>query len=419
MFRLVCNLDPRGPAGKMRQIYYILCIMPLAVMAMSNGRNTESLLQDGSNQFTAKMFSEVTKASPKQSIILSAISVMPPLAELALASVDESHDEILKAIGTPNDDTTKAVFSYANKELKSTEGVTLTTANKIYIGNHYELNNDFAALSKDVFGSEVKTINFEENIKAATEINTWVEEQTNHRIKDLVDPESLGANTKAVLVNAIYFKGGWADPFDKALTEEKDFHVSKNKVIKVPMMYRSGNYGYLESDELNSQMIEIPYNGYQASLIVILPREIEGIEELLEKIKDPLVLKQSIDNDLKQSFGTEVEVSIPKFKIETTTNLKDVLIKMNVTNLFEADKAKLYNLLKDADDLFIDSAIQKAFIEVNEEGAEAAAANEFNLVGASYVIDPKVPPVFKADRPFYFAIKMNSLTLFSGVMYGA
>ncbi|CAH2268028.1 jg10216 [Pararge aegeria aegeria] len=226
-----------------------------------------------------------------------------------------------------------------------------------------------------------------------------VEEQTNHRIKDLVDPESLGANTKAVLVNAIYFKGGWADPFDKALTEEKDFHVSKNKVIKVPMMYRSGNYGYLESDELNSQMIEIPYNGYQASLIVILPREIEGIEELLEKIKDPLVLKQSIDNDLKQSFGTEVE--------------------MNVTKLFEADKAKLYNLLKDADDLFIDSAIQKAFIEVNEEGAEAAAANEFNLVGASYVIDPKVPPVFKADRPFYFAIKMNSLTLFSGVMYGA
>ncbi|XP_069354891.1 alaserpin-like isoform X2 [Maniola hyperantus] len=400
----------------MKQIFYILCIFPLAVMAMSNGRDTESLLRDGSNQFTARMFSEVTKANPGKSVILSAISVMPPLAELALASVGDSHDELLQAIGTPNDDTTKAVFSYANKELKSAEeGVIIKTASKIYIGKDYELNKDFAVVTKETFDSEVKNIDFGENVKAATEINTWVEDQTNHLIKDLVDPRSLGANTKAVLVNAIYFKGTWADPFEKEWTRDQDFHVNKKNVIQVPMMSKKGHYDYVESDELKSQIIEIPYKGYQASLVVVLPRDIEGIFELEEKLKDPQVL----ESVMKKSSRPEVDLQLPSFKIETTTNLKDVLIKMNVSKLFEADKAKLHNLLKNADDLYIDSALQKAFIEVNEVGSEAAAANEFEGPGGSFVFNPEEPKVFKADRPFYFAIKMNSLNLFNGVMYGS
>ncbi|XP_045765082.1 alaserpin-like isoform X1 [Maniola jurtina] len=399
----------------MKQIFYILCVLPLAVMAMSNGRNTESLLRDGSNRFTAQMFSEVTKTNPGKSVILSAISVMPPLAELALASVGDSHDELLQVLGTPNDDTTKAVFSYANKELKSAEGVTIKTANKIYIGKDYELNKDFAAVSKETFDSEIKNIDFGENAKAATEINTWVEDQTNHLIKDLVDPRSLGPDTKAVLVNAIYFKGTWADPFEKESTKDQDFHVNRNKVIPVPMMYRKGHYDYVESDELKSQIIEIPYKGYQASLVVVLPRDVEGILELEEKLKDPQVL----DKVMKSSSRPEVIVHMPRFKIETTTNLKDVLIKMNVSKLFKSDEAKLHHLLKNADDLYIDSALQKAFIEVNEFGTEAAAANVFHAVGASFVLNPEEPKVFNADRPFYFAIKMNSLTLFNGVMYGS
>ncbi|XP_045765085.1 alaserpin-like isoform X3 [Maniola jurtina] len=399
----------------MKQIFYILCVLPLAVMAMSNGRNTESLLRDGSNRFTAQMFSEVTKTNPGKSVILSAISVMPPLAELALASVGDSHDELLQVLGTPNDDTTKAVFSYANKELKSAEFVTIKTANKIYIGKDYELNKDFAAVSKETFDSEIKNIDFGENAKAATEINTWVEDQTNHLIKELVDPRNLRPNTRAVLVNAIYFKGAWADQFEKELTKDQDFHVNRNKVIPVPMMYRKGYYDYVESDELKSQIIKIPYERYEASLIVVLPRDVEGILELEEKLKDPQVL----DRVMKSPSLLEVILHMPRFKIETKTNLKDVLIKMNVSKLFKSDEAKLHHLLKNADDLYIDSALQKAFIEVNEFGTEAAAANVFDGPGGSFVFDAPEPKVFNADRPFYFAIKMNSLTLFNGVMYGS
>ncbi|XP_052738425.1 alaserpin-like [Bicyclus anynana] len=399
----------------MEQLFYMLCILPVTALAMSNGITTETLLQDSSNEFTARMFTEVTKANPKTSVVLSAISVMTPLAVLALASVGASHDELLTAIGTPSDDIAKTVFPYANKELNATEGVTLNIASKIFIGKHYELNDNFVAVAKDVFDSEVQTIDFQENVKAATEINTWAEDKTNNRITNLVDPRGINGNTKAILVNAIYFKAAWADPFEKDLTEVKDFHVTENNVIQVPMMFRKAFFYYTESEELKSQIIEIPYNLYGSFLFVVLPREINGIAELLEKLKDPNIL----DNVWKKHDRSEVELKLPKFKIETTTNLKDVLIKMGVTKLFDPVEAKLKNLLKDDEGLFIDSAIQKTFLEVNEDGTEAGVVNEFAGPGGAFSFDPPPPIDFNANRPFYYAIKVNSLTLFNGVVYGA
>ncbi|XP_052738625.1 antichymotrypsin-2-like [Bicyclus anynana] len=381
---------------------------------MSNENTTDSLLQVGSNQFTSKMFTEVAKANPQKNFILSAISVMPPLAELALASVGASHDELLAAIGMPSDDTAKAVFSYANKELNVTKGITLKTASKIYVRKNYTLNDDFVAVAKDVFDSEVTNIDFNDKEKTAAEINNWVSNKTNNRIKDIVNPQSIDGDTKAILVNAIYFKGIWVYKFDEQSTKDKDFHVSNNHVIQIPMMFVRAHFDYTESIELKSQIIEIPYTGNQASLVVVLPYDIGGIVELLEKLKDPNV----IDNALKDKYKTEVELTLPKFKIETTTDLTDILKKIGVTKLFDATESRLNNMLKNTEDLYIDSATQKAFIEVNEEGTEAAAANSLSIM---FMIPPSIqfPPIqFNANKPFYYAIRMNSLTLFNGVMYG-
>nr|XP_026485749.1 alaserpin-like isoform X1 [Vanessa tameamea] len=387
-----------------------ICFLSIAVSAMAE-QDVDQILQDGNNKFTANMFNEVVKANKEKSIVLSAYSVMPPLAQLALASVGESHDELLNAIGMPNDNVTKAAFSFANSKLRSTKGVTLQTASKIYVAQNYELNNEFAAVSRDTFGSEVKNVDFSKNTEVAAEVNAWVEDQTNHRIKDLVDPASLTSDTRALLVNAIYFKGTWKIPFQTFATKDRDFHVTKNKVVQVPTMYNKDTYSYTESIELNAQILEIPYEGDEASCVFVLPREIDGINELAEKLKDPTVLDKAMSNMRE----IEVEVYLPKFKIETTTDLKDILQKMDVQRLFSPKTARLDNLLKHTSNLYIDSALQKAFIEINEEGAEAAAANVIGIAGASVVIDPIKPPVFKADRPFYFAIKTNSITLFNGI----
>ncbi|XP_046960759.1 alaserpin-like isoform X4 [Vanessa cardui] len=388
----------------------LLCIsfLTIAALAMAE-QDLEQILQDGNNKFTAKMFNEVAKANKEKSIVLSAYSVMPPLAQLALASVGESHDELLNAIGMPNDNVTKAAFSFANSKLRSTKGVTLQTASKIYVAKNYELNNEFAAVSRDTFGSEVKNVDFEKNVAVADEVNAWVEDQTNHRIKNLVDPDSLTPDTRALLVNAIYFKGTWKIPFQKYATRDKDFHVTKDKVIQVPTMYNKDSYKYTESKELNAQILEIPYEGDEASCVFVLPREIDGINELEEKLKDPTVL----DKAMSDMHETDVEVYLPKFKIETTTNLKDVLLKMDIQRLFSPKDARLDNLLKHTSNLYIDSALQKAFIEINEEGAEAAAANVFYFESAMLIEES--PKVFNANRPFYFAIKTNSMILFNGV----
>ncbi|XP_047986737.1 antichymotrypsin-2-like isoform X11 [Leguminivora glycinivorella] len=379
-----------------------------AAVAMASATGEEKLLNDGNNVFTANMFTEVVKEQPGKSMVMSAFSVLQPLAQLAMASVGESHDQILKVIGLPNDNVTKIVFPKVSAQLRAVKGVQLSMANKIYIPTGAEVKEDFAALSKSIFGSEFKNIDFTKNVPAAKEINSWVEDQTNHKIKDLVNADSLGADTRAVLVNALYFKGQWDKKFNEKLTSDQDFHVTKDKTVKVPMMYKKDDFKYAESEELDAKLLELPYKEKEASFLIVLPNEIDGLAALQEKLKDPTAL----DKAVAQMREVEVNVHLPKFKIESTINLKNVLQKMGVTNLFDASKARLDNLLKNENGLFVSDAIQKAFIEVNEEGAEAAAANAF-LVSQSLVQEL----YFEADHPFIFHLRQGARTLFNGVVH--
>ncbi|XP_061710476.1 alaserpin-like isoform X2 [Cydia pomonella] len=380
-----------------------------AVVAMASATGEEKILNDGNNVFTANMFSEVVKEQAGKSVVMSAFSVLQPLAQLALASVGESHDELLRAIGLPNDNVTKAVFPKVTAQLRAVQGVKLNMANKIYIPTNAQVKEDFAALSKSVFGSEFKNIDFTKNVPAAQEINSWVEDHTNHKIKDLVDPNSLGADTRAVLVNALYFKGSWEKKFNDKATTDRDFHVTKDKTVKVPTMYKKDEFKYAESKELDAKLLELPYEGKEASFLIVLPNEIDGLPALQEKLKNPTAL----DKAVAEMREVEVNVYLPKFKIETTIDLKKVLQKIGITSLFDAAKARLDNLLKNESGLYVSDAIQKAFIEVNEEGAEAAAANEFNILPPMAVVPPP-EQFFVVDRPFYFELKAT-YTLFNGI----
>ncbi|XP_053602604.1 alaserpin-like isoform X15 [Plodia interpunctella] len=381
-----------------------------AVMAAVKS-DTNELLKHANQKFTAKMLSEVVKQNPQKSVVLSAFSVLTPLAQLSLASEGASHDELLNAIGMPNDNSTKEVFTSLTKDVSKIQGVELKLASKVYVAANYELNEQFQATTKKVFNSEVQNVNFVKNLEAAKTINTWVEDQTNKRIKDLVEPSELDGSTRAVLVNAIYFKGSWLEKFDPKLTQNKKFQVSKDKSVDLPFMYKNKNFKYGESQELNAQLLELPYQGEEASFLVVLPREVDGLAALEEKLKDPTVLQKAIDNMSPQ----EVNVYLPKFKIETTTDLKQALENMDVKKVFDASQAKLTGLLKSPETLFISAAKQKAFIEVNEEGAEAAAANGF-IIRESISYPLKETYEFIADRPFFFELRHADKPLFSGVM---
>nr|ACT36277.1 antitrypsin isoform 2 [Bombyx mori]ACT36279.1 antitrypsin isoform 4 [Bombyx mori] len=387
----------------------IICLFTIAIAAMAAVTNLSNVLKNGNDNFTARMFTEVVKNNPGKSVALSAFSVLPPLAQLALASDGETHEELLKAIGFPDDDAIRTEFASKSRDLRSIKGVELKMANKVYVHDGGKLDENFAVVSRDVFNSDVQNIDFSKNTVAAKSINDWVEENTNNRIKDLVNPDSLSSATAAVLVNAIYFKGAWSSKFDERLTSDRDFYVSKDKTIKVPMMYKRGDYKYGESAALNAQLIEIPYKGDQSSLIVVLPKDKDGITQLQEALKDP----KTLETAQQSMYSTEVDLYLPKFKIETETNLKDVLSNMNVNKIFNND-AQITRLLK-GESLSVSEAIQKAFIEINEEGAEAAAANAFAVVFMSAAVSQ--PLVFKANHPFVFFLKGDGVTLFNGVFH--
>ncbi|XP_022816324.1 alaserpin-like isoform X1 [Spodoptera litura] len=390
-----------------------ICVLALAATAMSD--SNLDILKAGSDQFTAKMFQEVVKAKPNENIVMSAFSLLSPLAQLGLASEGESHDEVLRAIGLPNDNVTKEVFTEVNRQLRSVKGIELNLASRVYVRQGEELNPQFAAVSRDVFNSDARNIDFSKNVEAAKEINTWVEDQTNHRIKDLVAADSLDALTAAVLVNAMYFKGKWKIPFKPEQTEDRDFHVSKDEIVKKPTMHVVDDFKYGESKELDAKLLEMSYSGDESSLLIVLPNEIDGINNLVKKLENPELLSKAMEN----MYTNEVIVDLPKFKIETTTDLADILYKMNIKKLFTRGEARLNYLIKDAKDLYVSNALQKAFIEVNEEGAEAAVANDFSLdVRAAF----RSTYDFRADHPFVFAILCNSkelyrnLNTFTGVL---
>nr|XP_021200832.2 alaserpin isoform X4 [Helicoverpa armigera]XP_049702729.1 alaserpin isoform X4 [Helicoverpa armigera] len=384
-----------------------ICLLALVASTMSS--DSDELLKQSNDQFTAKMFQKVVKLNPGKSMVMSAFSVLSPLAQLALASEGDSHDEILRAIGLPNDTVTKQVFLDSNKELRSLSSVELKLANRVYVREGGELNPEYAAVSRDVFNSDVKNVDFAKNTEAAKEINTWVEEATNKRIKDLVSADSLNADTAVVLVNAIYFKGKWVSQFSKEDTKDRDFSVSKDKTISLPTMKQSAYFNYGESQELDAKLLEMPYEGDKSSLLIVLPNEIDGLDSLLNKLKDPAVLRKAVDS----MYNAKVDVSMPKFKIETKIDLADVLKKMSIEKLFTPGQARLDKLLKESQNLFVSGATQKAYIDVNEEGAEAAAANVFEGPGGFY--DPNPPQSFTADRPFYFALKVADKVTFTGI----
>ncbi|XP_068630654.1 uncharacterized protein [Battus philenor] len=393
----------------------ILCAVAiLAVVAMANCEDETrdaTLLSSGNDKFTAKMFSEIALKNPSESFVLSAFSVLTPLAQLSLASDGNTHDELLRAIGSPDDQTTKSILQYMNSKLRSMKGIDLKMASKIYIADGYAINDEYAAVSRGTFLSDVKNVDFKENEQTADEINAWVENQTNHRIKDVVNPSSLTADTRAVLVNAFYFKGTWRYPFRKDLTRDRDFHVTQRKTVQVSTMYKRGYYYFSVNVALDAKLLGIPYEGDESVFYIILPNKIDGLTELMNNLKDPSVL----ENALHDLFYMEVEAYIPKFKIETTTNLKEVLSKVGVNEIFEPSMANLTKLIKDQKDFYISEANQKAVIEINEEGIEVAAANNFGI--SNLDVSRPQSMVFDADHPFVFLLRTEKIVMFNGVFY--
>jgi serpin B len=289
------------------------------------------------------------------------------------------------------------LISRLNAIQKASE-VELSVANAIWAQKGYQFLDTFFNIIQQSYQADLNQVDFTIAADAARQsINHWVETQTHQKIKDLIPPGVLNALTRLVLVNAIYFKGFWDAQFEPEDTQEMAFWLSAETNIKVPMMHQEHQYGYWENEWL--QMLEIPYKDKDLSLIVLLPREKTGISMLEQKLTLENILRWQ-DQLRKQ----KVKLFFPKFKIEAQFNLGQTLSAMGMPDAFDPHSAD-FSAMIGKKELFISAVIHKAFVEVNEEGTEAAAATGV-VVGVTSIAPP--PPIFKADHPFVFFIQDNA-----------
>lgn len=244
----------------------------------------------------------------------------------------------------------------------------LEIANRIYVMNKYKLKEAFNVLTAKHFKSGVEHLDFAKNVESAKTINTWVEEKTKDKIKDLIAPDMLDGDTRAVLVNAIYFKGKWFHPFDPANTAPMPFWLTPEQSVDVPTMYIKKRFEYGVIEELDATALEMSYLDSNISMIIILPNKKDGLKGLQDKMD-----KIDLQALSQKMYSTEVEVYLPKFEYEFTQELTDILKKLGMPTAF-SDQADFSGLLDSKEPLKISTVIHKAFIKVDEEGAEAAAA---------------------------------------------
>lgn len=276
--------------------------------------------------------------------------------------------------------------------------VQLSLANALWPHVDYPFLESFLNLVRLYYGVSLVTLDYRSDPEAARQaINAWAEAQTRGKIKDLIPAGVLNALTRLVLTNAIYFKGNWASQFDDALTVNAPFTVQADQQVAVPLMTQKLTCGYGEFPEL--QVLELPYVGEALSMLVLLPRQVDGLASLEAQLT-PGALAQWTAR-LRQS---EVLVYLPRFKVEAAFRLDDALKPLGMVDAFDMELANFAGM-DGTDMLSISAVLHKAFVEVNEEGTEAAAAT---AVVMNLRAMPRPQPIFRADHPFLFLVRENS-----------
>ncbi|XP_063903064.1 leukocyte elastase inhibitor-like isoform X9 [Zophobas morio] len=371
-------------------------------------KTAELQVLESNRQFTTSLYNVL--AEKAGNVFFSPISVHAVLSMSYQGAKGTTAEKYAATLNVPEAKAAAEGYNVVMNRLNSVPNVTLLMANRVYLMDGYELVPEFSNAVTKNFLSEVQLVNFGANEAAAATINAWVEEKTKEKIKDLISKDDLNGLTRLVLVNAIYFKGDWKHKFDKAATKTEPFYLNDVDSIDVSMMHTKKKFNYKSDEALDAQILEMSYTNEDLSMFIILPNKRNGIAELEKKLATA-----NLTEITQHMWNTEVNVALPRFKVETTMDLKDSLTKLGLGEIFSPGSADFSGMITAKEQLYVSKVIQKAFIEVNEEGAEAAAATAIRPRDLCF--NMMVKRVFEviADHPFAYIvidkITMNSLFL--------
>uniref|UniRef100_A0A1L8EFW9 Putative serpin n=1 Tax=Haematobia irritans TaxID=7368 RepID=A0A1L8EFW9_HAEIR len=363
------------------------------------------------NLFAAELFGTIAPERISENVVYSPASIQTCLALAFTGAEAETAQEMRKVLHLGEGDRSQVAQNYG-EFLKNTfknpktNGAILKMANRIYVNQNLKISDNFNKIATEFFDTKAESVNFGNSQETINNINSWVEQQTESKIKNLLAPNSVDGDTSSVLVNAIYFKAKWKNPFSDVSTTKSNFKVNSKQEVQVDMMYQDDKFRYADLPEYNAKALEMPYEKSDLSMLVILPNEVEGLAKLESQLK-------GVDlNDITSKMYTaDVDVFLPRFRIEFDIDLKEPLKKMGLTSMF-SNAANFSNLFTESSVQHkVSDVVHKAFLDVNEAGSEAAAATYLKLVPMSLNMDQKN---FRADHPFVFAIRSNTDIYFAG-----
>jgi len=271
----------------------------------------------------------------------------------------------------------------------------LSVANALWGQEGIRFRPDFLKLAEGEYGARLDSVDFRGDAAGARQqINAWVSEQTKGKIKELLKPPNPSPQTALVLTNAVYFRAAWAVPFSEAMTKPEDFRAAADSVVRVPMMHQTGLFGYLDGEQF--QALELPYDGGDLSMMILLPKQADGLDGLERSMGGDKAAGRL--SGLKPS---RVAVALPKFRLSSAFELKPVLSAMGMPLAF-SPKAD-FSGISEGEDLAVSDVVHEAYVSVDEKGTEAAAASAV-IMGRSA---PPTGPIvtFRADHPFVFLIR--------------
>ncbi|XP_049620972.1 leukocyte elastase inhibitor A-like [Suncus etruscus] len=353
--------------------------------------------------FALKLYSELSQEDPTANLFFSPVSLLSALAMVFLGTRGSTEAQMAKTLHFDMLKDIHPRFQSLNFKINN-HGAShfLRIANRLYGEKTYKFLPEFLDSTKKLYGAKLARVNFQHASEEARKvINEWVKGQTKGKIPEVLAKGMVDSMTKLVLVNAVYFKGKWKEEFSKQVTQEATFRLNKKDTKKVMMMYQKNKFplGYIK--DLKCKVLELPYQGDEISMVILLPNDIEDGTTGLQKIEKQLNL-ETLNNltNPKEMSVKMMEVYLPRFKLEENYILNSHLTHMGLTQLFDQSEADLSGMSGDRD-LFISKVMHKSFVEVNEEGTEAAAAS-------SSVFKPRTAVIqFMCDHPFLFFIRHN------------
>jgi serpin B len=364
-----------------------------------------SVVAQDNNAFAFDLFHQLQPDQDGNSFF-SPYSIATALEMTLQGAKGNTATEILHALHLPPYDFAKIGIQALYQLFQAnpdTAGYTLSTANRLWVKENFPLLQSFLTDTQNLFGAGAQPMDFSNPTAAADTINAWVSDQTHGKIKDLISKDAINQYTRLILTNAIYFKGDWATAFNADATRTIPFHSTDSESAPSQMMHQTADFRYYSQTGPNGfQALDLPYQGDNVDMLIILPTAstLDGFQALFTKD-----LYYQITSNLSTA---DVNVYLPKFKLEESYDLGKPLYDLGINTAF-SDDADFSGITSDPNGIKIDSVVHKSFVQVDEKGTEAAAATGIGMVRCTSVgWTPPQPILFNADHPFLFAIRERS-----------